>query len=320
MQGARPQGPQGAAMTQMQRAQMHASEGSAGQMWIVRKSPQFQDVIVRDSQEVTSKELRRILPNETCIQRGDTITLPNGLVRMPVRPAGWVTVHARHINGPTFLEEVKDVTGGLIARDRPPPYQDSRRLEAMHRGQPEDDAETDLIERLQSMRERGERREQQSRPWVKEMLLAMRERLMVSNSLTKASVPEIANLRLLHVPAMGEAPRERKRDQKEHRDKDKDRDRDRDRDHARESKRDKDKGVEGSASSAAKAPADEPAAPARGPLAFLRSTLAPLTEATKSAGSKEQVAAKAAASKPPAAAAKGPEKPPGEQQGNCPTQ
>ncbi|CAE7661352.1 unnamed protein product [Symbiodinium sp. CCMP2592] len=37
-----------------------------------------------------------------------TIMLPNGLVRMPVEPDGWVTVHARHINGPTFLSEAQN--------------------------------------------------------------------------------------------------------------------------------------------------------------------------------------------------------------------
>lgn len=83
-----------------------APEGRPGQIWVVMKSPHFSHVIVRASQEVTSRELRRVLPGEAVTQRDMTETLPNGLVRMPVEPDGWVTVHARHINGPSFLSEV----------------------------------------------------------------------------------------------------------------------------------------------------------------------------------------------------------------------
>ncbi|CAE7923082.1 sec14 [Symbiodinium sp. KB8] len=82
-----------------------APEGRPGQVWVVLKSNHFHDVIVRASQEVTSRELRRLNPGEVLTQRDMTIMLPNGLVRMPVEPDGWVTVHARHINGPTFLSE-----------------------------------------------------------------------------------------------------------------------------------------------------------------------------------------------------------------------
>jgi len=75
---------------------------------VVLKSNHFSDVIVRASQEVTSRELRRLNPGEVLTQRDRTIMLPNGLVRMPVEPDGWVTVHARHINGPTFLSEAQN--------------------------------------------------------------------------------------------------------------------------------------------------------------------------------------------------------------------
>lgn len=93
-----------------------SNDGFVGQRWRVRKAPDFEDVIVRASQEVTSPELRRILPNETCIQRGACVELPTGLVRMPVEPDGWVTVHARIIRGPTFMVE---------DGERPPPTQQS---------------------------------------------------------------------------------------------------------------------------------------------------------------------------------------------------
>jgi len=77
-----------------------------GQQWRVLTSKDFCDVIVRETQEVTSRELRRIQPSEVCVQRGTTVELANRLVRMPIHPDGWVTVHARHIGGPTFMEEV----------------------------------------------------------------------------------------------------------------------------------------------------------------------------------------------------------------------
>lgn len=82
------------------------SEGRTGQMWKVLQSKEFCDVIVRETQEVASQELRRIMPNEVCMQRGPTVVISTGLVRMPISPEGWVTVHARAIGGPTFLEEV----------------------------------------------------------------------------------------------------------------------------------------------------------------------------------------------------------------------
>lgn len=45
----------------------------------------------RATQEVTSPELRRVLPGEAVTQRDLTETLPNGLVRMPVLwPRHWM--------------------------------------------------------------------------------------------------------------------------------------------------------------------------------------------------------------------------------------
>lgn len=79
------------------------------------QSPGVPDVIVREAQEVGSRELRRHQPNEILIQRAATVELPNGLVRMPVLPDGWVTVHARNLGGPTFLEECGGCLGAGAA-------------------------------------------------------------------------------------------------------------------------------------------------------------------------------------------------------------
>mmetsp|Transcript_36642 Transcript_36642/g.80290 ORF Transcript_36642/g.80290 Transcript_36642/m.80290 type:complete len:1045 (-) Transcript_36642:149-3283(-) len=81
------------------------SEGYKGQTWRVLVSTDFRDVIVRKSFEVSSPVLKHIKPTEECTQRGPTVRTSTGLVRMPVEPDGWVTVHARAIKGPTFLEE-----------------------------------------------------------------------------------------------------------------------------------------------------------------------------------------------------------------------
>merc|ERR1712012_65342 len=85
---------------------LHEAEGRPGQRWRVLQSPEFLDVIVRSTEDVSSRELRRHQPNEILVQRDVTVELPTGLVRMPIMPDGWVTVHARHIGGPTFMEEV----------------------------------------------------------------------------------------------------------------------------------------------------------------------------------------------------------------------
>lgn len=61
--------------------------------------------VVRETEDVTSKILRHIVPNEVVIQRGMSVEVSGGLVRIPVQPEGWTTVHARKIGGPTFLEQ-----------------------------------------------------------------------------------------------------------------------------------------------------------------------------------------------------------------------
>jgi len=80
------------------------SEGHIGAMWRVLRSENFEDVLVREAKEVTGAVLRRVQPDEILEQRGPTFENESGLVRMPVAPKGWVTVHARNICGPTFME------------------------------------------------------------------------------------------------------------------------------------------------------------------------------------------------------------------------
>lgn len=75
--------------------------------WIALESnsiSQFGEIIVRATMEVGSAVLKRLQPREVCIQRGQTMLLQSGLVRMQIEPeGGWVTVHARNIGGPTLL-------------------------------------------------------------------------------------------------------------------------------------------------------------------------------------------------------------------------
>eukprot|EP00811_Abedinium_folium_P032649 NODE_5678_length_1745_cov_1.321384.p1 GENE.NODE_5678_length_1745_cov_1.321384~~NODE_5678_length_1745_cov_1.321384.p1 ORF type:complete len:346 (-),score=69.26 NODE_5678_length_1745_cov_1.321384:707-1744(-) len=88
--------------------------GSVGQRWRVIDDSvqQFMSVIVRESVNVESPEVRRILPGEICTQRGLQQTDPRGIVRMPIEPSGWVTVHAKAADGPTFLEMVGQPRAG----------------------------------------------------------------------------------------------------------------------------------------------------------------------------------------------------------------
>lgn len=174
-------------------------EGCPGRVWIVLHSPHFKDVIVRASQEVTSKELRRIMPGETCFQRDYTVTLPTGLVRMPVEPDGWVTVHARHINGPTFLSEVAEELqpgrGGTgiqrsTLREKP---------EGQLLPTPPPPPSRDRVYSLQDM-------------------LNTRLRLSRASWVSKEAPPEFVTLRMLHVPqlkAPASSTHDRRRDRKE---------------------------------------------------------------------------------------------------------
>eukprot|EP00929_Paragymnodinium_shiwhaense_P023764 TRINITY_DN147_c0_g1_i1.p1 TRINITY_DN147_c0_g1~~TRINITY_DN147_c0_g1_i1.p1 ORF type:complete len:1033 (-),score=271.57 TRINITY_DN147_c0_g1_i1:251-3349(-) len=89
----------------------HKSEGFPGCRWKIEQSRDFVDVIVRADMDVSSPEIRRIKPNETVVQRGQTAELTTGLVRMPIEPQGWVTVHARIVAGPTFMRPMDEAPG-----------------------------------------------------------------------------------------------------------------------------------------------------------------------------------------------------------------
>lgn len=90
------------------------SEGRPGARWRTLRSEKFNDIIVRETMEVASKTLRHINPGEVCVQRGQTMQMESGLVRMQIEPdGGWVTVHARNIQGPTFLEEIDGPSAAL---------------------------------------------------------------------------------------------------------------------------------------------------------------------------------------------------------------
>lgn len=95
-------------------AQKDSLPGWAGARWRVLRTREFADVIVREACEVTSKELRRINPDEVCTQKDSCVRLPNGVMRMPIHPSGWATVNAKEIGGPVFLELVKDQPGPQV--------------------------------------------------------------------------------------------------------------------------------------------------------------------------------------------------------------
>lgn len=78
--------------------------GYVGARWVARDSPDYPFVIVRATHDVQSGEIERLMPGDSCVQNGDMSTLESGVVRMPIKPEGWVSVHARLLNGPTFLD------------------------------------------------------------------------------------------------------------------------------------------------------------------------------------------------------------------------
>eukprot|EP00931_Biecheleriopsis_adriatica_P107378 TRINITY_DN8171_c0_g4_i1.p1 TRINITY_DN8171_c0_g4~~TRINITY_DN8171_c0_g4_i1.p1 ORF type:complete len:953 (-),score=253.71 TRINITY_DN8171_c0_g4_i1:78-2936(-) len=178
-------------------------EGRPGQVWVVMHSPYFQDVIVRATQEVTSKELRRILPGEVCTQRDLTVTLPNGLVRMPVQPDGWVTAHARNINGPTFLTEASNDSpapapgrGGAAFAGLPgAPGPDDRPMPPAPPPAQRDKASADHGRAVYS----------------REDMLSFKSALHRASWFPKEVPADMRGLRVLHVPNMGggKAPRDR---------------------------------------------------------------------------------------------------------------
>lgn len=91
----------------------------ANLMWRVRTDAlEFKDAIVRAKVEMSSAETRRLLPGDTCVQRGAMVRVDPGVVRMPIEPDGWVTVHARIIGGPTFLELVPEEQVAWIEADK----------------------------------------------------------------------------------------------------------------------------------------------------------------------------------------------------------
>lgn len=82
-------------------AAAETEEGHIGQHWAVRDT----GIIVRQTAALDSDEIRFIGPKHFTFitQRGPTVTLPSGIVRMPIEPEGWVTLHAHAIGGPTLL-------------------------------------------------------------------------------------------------------------------------------------------------------------------------------------------------------------------------
>eukprot|EP00392_Amoebophrya_sp_AT5.2_P009996 g10027.t1 len=81
------------------------TSGTKGTKWRVRVGcKDFADAIVREKADMSSNEVRRLVPGDVCVQNGETLRVDPGVVRMPIEPMGWVTVHARAIGGPTFLE------------------------------------------------------------------------------------------------------------------------------------------------------------------------------------------------------------------------
>ena len=51
------------------------------------------------------------------MQTGSAVKLPPGIMRIPIHPKGWVSVHAKLVGGPTFMEEVNlpRAVGGSIS-------------------------------------------------------------------------------------------------------------------------------------------------------------------------------------------------------------
>lgn len=177
-------------------------EGRPGQVWVVLHSPHFPDVIVRATHEVTSKEVRRILPGEVCTQRDMTIVLENGLVRMPVEPDGWVTVHARNINGPTFLAETDSALGRPAAsRPGPPRREGTGMPPAPPPPQAREKAPVDYVRQT----------------YTRDEFLDIRQKLLAKPDSKIYQVPEdVSGMRMLRVPNMKAAP-PRDRDREERR-------------------------------------------------------------------------------------------------------
>ena len=103
----------------------------------VRTDPVVTNAVVRESADLRSPEKQQLLPGvccvvtcngrivihrvsgDTCIQAGPMVKDQSGVVRMPIDPTGWVSVHARALNGPTFLEMIQEPQPAPVQSEEP---------------------------------------------------------------------------------------------------------------------------------------------------------------------------------------------------------
>jgi hypothetical protein len=93
--------------------------GQKGCVWRVRTDPVVTNAVVRESADLRSPEKKQLLPGDTCIQAGPMVKDQSGVVRMPIDPTGWVSVHARALNGPTFLEMIQEPQPAPVQLEEP---------------------------------------------------------------------------------------------------------------------------------------------------------------------------------------------------------
>lgn len=86
-------------------AEVFEEAGGAGSWWRILGQD---EMLVRKDISLFSQELRRLKPGSHVQQSGHARRFVsgqmNGIVRLPVRPSGWVTADARAAGGPRFLE------------------------------------------------------------------------------------------------------------------------------------------------------------------------------------------------------------------------
>jgi len=80
--------------------------GQNGQSWTVRESSHFEFVVVRVAPDLDSRQITIIMARQQCIQRAAVVTMPNGIVRMPIYPRGWITYSSEEVGGAVFLDSV----------------------------------------------------------------------------------------------------------------------------------------------------------------------------------------------------------------------
>jgi len=102
--------------------------GYVGARWTARESSDYPFVIIRETKDVQSAEIGRFEPGQSCIQAGEMTTLESGVVRMPIKPEGWVSVHARLLNGPTFLDLAAEPSADNERKEHVPSYSRSEFL------------------------------------------------------------------------------------------------------------------------------------------------------------------------------------------------